>query len=107
MNIEKITQGAVTVFAVGGRLDAPGARQFREAVSGAVGRILLDVADVDYISSAGLRALMEVQRDSAAQEEALALCNLHPHVRDVLKASGFLGFLAVHEDRASALESMG
>lgn len=69
--------------------------------------MLVDVAKVDYISSAGLRALMEFHRDLATQDGALALCNLHPHVRDVLEASGFLSFLVIHEDRESALENMG
>lgn len=107
MDITKTTQGVATVYAIDGRLNAPGARQFRETVSEASGRVLVDVADVDYISSAGLRALMEFHRDLAANDGTLVLCNVHPHVHDVLEASGFLSFLVVHEDRESALESMG
>lgn len=105
--VEKIQHGGVTVFAVDGRLDAPGSRRLREAVAGTAGTVLMDLAAVDYISSAGLRALMETHRDLAGADGGMAVCNLHPHVREVLEVSGFLGFLSVHKDRKSALADMG
>ncbi len=105
--VEESRHGSVTVFAVVGRLDAPGSRVFREAMASATGSVLVDLADVDYISSAGLRALMEFHRDLAGGDAGLAVCSLHPHVREVLEVSGFLSFLAVHDDREGALKSMG
>lgn len=105
--VEKIRHGAVTIFAVDGRLDAPGSRRLREALAEAAGTVLMDLAAVDYISSAGLRALMESHRDLAGGNGRLAVCSLHPHVREVLEVSGFLSFLSVHDDRKSALADMG
>lgn len=104
--VEKIQHGTVTIFAVDGRLDAPGARRLREAAADAAGAVLMDLAGVDYISSAGLRALMESHRDLDGGDGGLAVCNVHPHVREVLEVSGLLSFLSVHDDRESALAGM-
>lgn len=105
--VEPTKHGTVTVYAVAGRLDAPGARRFREVAANAAGSVLVDLEQVDYISSAGLRALMELHRDLAGDGPGLAVCSLHPHVREVLEVSGFMSFLQVHDERGGALKSMG
>jgi anti-sigma B factor antagonist len=53
-------------------------------------RIVVDFANTDYISSAGLRVLLKTAKLVAPKGGAVVLCNANTQVREVLEISGFL-----------------
>jgi len=54
------------------------------------GTVVLDASRLEYISSAGLRLLLQLQRTGAATGARLILAGLMPEVREVMHVTGFL-----------------
>jgi anti-anti-sigma factor len=72
-----------------GRLDAAQcdkALQFLDAV--AAPRVV-DLAALEYISSAGLGVLLKTQKRAMAGGQGLRLVNANKHIRDIFKYAGF------------------
>lgn len=55
----------------------------------ALNTLVLDLAGLDYISSAGLGVLLKTQKRLMAGGGRLRLAGVNPHVRDILVYSGF------------------
>jgi len=74
---------------VSGRLDAaqaPRAQAFLDAVDGGC---VVDMAGLDYISSAGLGVLLSTHKRLMAGDAGLELVNVNPHIADIFRYSGF------------------
>jgi len=70
-------------------------------------KIILDLARLDYISSAGLRVVLLLAKKLKQAGGALALCDIPPNVREVFEISGFLAILNVYDTRAQAVAALG
>ena len=86
----------VVVVALKGRLDQTTAEDVRTALAPYLARcaegqdhVVLDMTDVDYISSAGLRVLMLAAKQAKAQKGYLALVAVQPLVLEILEISKF------------------
>jgi anti-anti-sigma factor len=66
-------------------------------------RLVLDLAGVEYISSAGLRVLLMLAKRLQQPPGALVLCALADGVRQVFELAGFLPLFAVEPSRERAL----
>ena len=93
-----------------GRLDFDAAPGFQEAVERVLGgegkapaAVIIDGAALDYVSSAGLRAILLVARAAQRTGISFALCALQPAVREVFELSGFSQIMAIHPNRETAL----
>jgi anti-anti-sigma factor len=92
-----------------GRLDFDAAPGFQEAVERVLGgegkapaAVIIDGAALDYVSSAGLRAILLVARAAQRTGISFALCALQPAVREVFELSGFSQIMAIHPNRETA-----
>ena len=88
----------VTVLRLSGRIDAAAAADFEaillpRAEDPAVTRIVLEGAGMDYIASAGLRAILRAVKALTARKAKLYGAGLLPSVTSVLKMTGFLPFI--------------
>ena len=101
MDIKKISEGsALTVF-LGGRIDAVTALELDKDLSASLNGVTdltLDLADLQYISSAGLRTLLKLQKRMDKQG-AMRIKNIRENVREVLDMTGFANFLTIAEDK--------
>ncbi len=99
------------VFTLGGRLDASSVDRALQSARAAMGdgarQIVLDMSDVSFLSSSGLRALLILRKELLTFDGALRLCCLQPHVYEVFAITGFTQVFAIHEDRAAALAAFG
>ena len=100
----------VVVLSPKGRVDHTTAEALKTSLVSHLARcaqgqdhVVLDLAGVDYISSAGLRVLLVAAKKSKAAQCKFALCSLQPAVREVFEISGFGTIIAIHADRAGAL----
>ena len=100
---------AVVVSPVG-RIDQSSADTFMEALAPhlercAAGedRLVLDLSDLEYISSAGLRVLMLAAKQSKAQGGTLLVTGLQPLVREILEISRFTLVLDITPSLRDAL----
>lgn len=96
----------ITLLTPQGRLDAAGVRPFEIELTDHIAaghvHLLVDLSQVDYISSIGLRMFLTVMRSARRQGGALKLYGLHPHVLNVFKIAGFDRVLSIMGTRAEA-----
>ena len=100
------------VFELAGRLDAVSTQHSIADVYAAIGtgarHILLDLAQVSFLSSSGMRALLQVRKELLALEGSeLRLCALQPQVYEVFTLTGFTQLFAIHPTRDEALHAFG
>lgn len=95
------------LYAPIGRLDgasAPAAEQEVKAlIDAGKTSVVIDLAQVDYVSSAGLRVLLLAAKGCRAQGGQAVLAGVAPAVLEVLRMSGFDKLLQVLPDRDSAV----
>jgi anti-anti-sigma factor len=113
LELKQVRIADVVVVAVSGRVDHANADQFRallwpQLASCAAGgdRLVLDLAGLEYISSAGLRVLMLASRDVKARNGTLVVCGLQTIVREIFEISRFNIVFRVLVDRAAALAEL-
>ena len=102
--------GGVTVLAVRGRVDSTNSTDFGDrlgtlyAISGR--RLLLDLQHLEYISSAGFRALLIAARRAGQNGGKLALCGLSGKVRDLFDLGGFLDSFLIQASREEGISKL-
>jgi len=86
----------VVVLALKGRLDQTTADDVRTELAPHLQRcaegqdyLVLDLAGVDYVSSAGLRVFMLAAKQAKAQKGNLVLVSVQPLVQEILEISKF------------------
>ncbi|MGH6677301.1 MAG: STAS domain-containing protein, partial [Xanthobacteraceae bacterium] len=93
-----------------GRLDSGASVAFADKVGGLVGspnpKLLIDFAGVDFVTSAGLRAVLLVVKKVKAAGGSFALCAVQDPVLEVLDITGFTSMLRIHRARADAIAAM-
>jgi anti-anti-sigma factor len=106
----------VTVLHLRGWLDAQSEGQLLEAArlakDAGANYLLIDMSELDTLTSAGMRALQKVYqvftpKDDRSKVAHLKLCNAPPQIYNVLGVTGFLQQIPMYESLESALESFG
>lgn len=72
-----------------GRLDAAEADKADEALAKVSNSRLIDLKDLEYVSSAGLGVLIKHQKRLKEGGYALKLKNLNKHLKDIFMYTGF------------------
>lgn len=106
MKIERHREDRTVLVSPSGRLDGAGAPALEAELCDAArlgDRVVLDGRSLDYISSAGLRALLIGAKSCVQEGGDLAVAALQPECRAVVEASGLLSVLDYHETREAAL----
>jgi anti-anti-sigma factor len=107
MNILSSEENGVTILAFTGRLDtntvAAVDQAFATAVAAGGRNFVWDFAQLNYISSAGLRTVLQALKQVSAKGGKLVVCSLSRNVHEVFDISGFKSLLTICPDRAKAL----
>jgi anti-anti-sigma factor len=110
VEIRITSQGNALVVGVRGRLDSVTAAEFDRTISEGVSteqrRVVLDFSELDYMSSAGMRSLLVLQKRLTKQGGGLVVASLKGLVNEVFVVSGFDSVLPVFENLESALASL-
>ena len=94
------------VLAATGRLDALTGGAIERACHEALGlapKVALDLRNVNYMSSAGLRILLSSLKLASSRNGAFALIAPQENVREVLEMSGFTKIFLIVDDASSLL----
>jgi anti-sigma B factor antagonist len=109
MEIREELMGDLAVLIPIARVDSATAKAFEARVLAVVNsgapKILIDFAEMDYISSAGLRVVLVGAKMTRAPRR-FALCGMKPHIREIFDVSGFAKILQIHADRGAAKAAM-
>ena len=105
MDVNVSTVQGITVIALTGELSAktaPAAQQSILAQAQPLGKMILDMSGVSYMSSAGLRVLLVVYRTVSGKGGQAMLVGLSEDLRNTMAVTGFLDFFA-HQDNLEAV----
>lgn len=101
MLIDIRTENDILIVSVDGRIDTLSAPDFQtrmeELMDREEPRVILDLEKLQYVSSAGLRAMLVVAKKAASSGKRLSLCSLQEMVRKVFDISGFTGMIPVYD----------
>ncbi len=97
------------ILKVSGRIDGSNAGEFQSKIQDSLpqeaGTVILDLNDLDYISSAGLRVILLLAKNLKGKKGKLSMCSVAGPVKDVFTISGFSAIIPTYDDRASALSA--
>lgn len=97
MNIEKICNENSITLKVSGRLDTTTAPSLENAVSEAVGSceyLILDFANLEYISSAGLRVILKAQK-AMISKGGMQVQHVGETIMEIFEITGFSDILTI------------
>jgi anti-anti-sigma factor len=86
---------------VRGRADAEAADELESALRSALDehpKVAADLGALTYISSAGLRAVIQAARAAQARNQEFAVCSLSTPVQKVFDMSGMQHIMKIHGD---------
>jgi len=93
MEINQNKTGENLTVALTGRLDTNTAPKLQEALLGTIDgsfkTLEIDLKYLDYVSSAGLRVLLTLQKQCAAQDASMFLSHCNDMARDIFRMTGF------------------
>lgn len=96
MTINKAQTGPALTVTLDGRLDTITSPDLEQALTDLTGvtHLTLDFAKITYVSSAGLRVLLGLQKRMAKQGD-MVVRNVDKMVMEVLEMSGFVDILTI------------
>ena len=108
MEIQTMQRNDASIVNVFGRIDVDTCQQFESSLNGLLENgsrnVIVDLKDLEYISSAGLRAVLSVAKLLKGLGGVLKLCGARGPVKDVFLVSGFSQMLPWFDDVEAALK---
>ncbi|MBL8118628.1 MAG: STAS domain-containing protein [Anaerolineae bacterium] len=108
MNINTSIHEQTCLVEVSGRIDSTNANELGEGLNSVINegrlQLVLDLANVDYMSSAGLRELVSALKKVRGKGD-LRLAQPSERVREVLEMAGLDTIFQIYDTKQSALQS--
>ena len=109
MEITIKTIEEITVVEITGDIDGKTAPQVQEEISPLIQpgcKIILDMTNVDYMSSAGLRLMLTTYRQVSSNNGQVLLIGVSEEIQETMSATGFLRFFTVHDTIDAGLAAL-
>ena len=97
MNIIKTSEGTKQILTLEGRLDTTTAPQLEAEIKGGltgVTELVLDFAQLEYLSSAGLRVLLAAQK-TMNKQGSMVICHANETILEIFEVTGFIDILTI------------
>lgn len=107
INVRLVDQ--IAVIEIVGDIDSKSAPQIRQHVLPLVQdghNVLLDMAGVEFMSSAGLRMLLSTYRQASGSKAKIGLVGLPEEIRETMELVGILGYFTVYGTVAEGLSAL-
>jgi anti-sigma B factor antagonist len=102
--------GEVTVLEVKGRIDSTTAPVLGEKLTGALAtpqrRLVLDLRQLEYISSAGFRVLLLAAKRAEEAGSRFVLCSVSGKARQLFDLGGFLDLFPISASREEGIAAV-
>ncbi|MCD4818482.1 MAG: STAS domain-containing protein [Candidatus Cloacimonetes bacterium] len=109
MKIKNEIRQGINIISLNGRLDSFSSQEIGEKFDSFINsgsyKFIIDFSDLNYLSSAGIRILLQLKKSCTKLNGDVKLTNVSPYVLNVLKISGFLNIFSVYENVDIALKS--
>ncbi|MGH7836139.1 MAG: STAS domain-containing protein [Candidatus Binatia bacterium] len=110
MEITEDRNAGVVILALSGKLDATTAKTFEDRILAVIDsgerRLAVDLSQLDYVSSAGLRVFLLAGKRLRSTDGKIALCALKDPIRQVFDLAGFSSILSIYASREEAIKSL-
>lgn len=109
MDVQIKTVNDVTVVAIVGELDgktAPEAQSEVLPLAQPGCKLLIDMSQVPYMSSAGLRMMLLIYRQVTANDGQSVLVGLSEEIEDTMEVTGFLDYFETRDTYEAGLEAL-
>jgi len=110
MKIIQAEKDNFIILELEGRLDTNTASALEEKLMGLINndenKIIIDLAQLDFISSSGLRVLLMAGKKIKTVNGKLGLCALQDHVKEVFDVAGFTMLFAIFLSQDEAVKSL-
>ncbi|MEQ1775158.1 MAG: STAS domain-containing protein [Burkholderiales bacterium] len=107
MEIDTASLDTVTAVAVKGRVDSTTAEKLRDHLTSVIqngsARLVIDLKEVTYISSAGFRTLLITARSVDNAKGKLALCGIGGEVKRLFDIASFTELFTILPNRDDAV----
>jgi anti-anti-sigma factor len=110
VNLSERSVNDVTILKPSGRIDSQSSTEFETAINTKLDgtrNLVLDFADVPYISSAGLRVVLLIAKKISRSNGKFALAALKPEIHSVFKVSGLTNVLKIFDTPEGAVAALG
>ncbi|MBL8077728.1 MAG: STAS domain-containing protein [Anaerolineales bacterium] len=103
-------ENGITLLKLIGILDAQGVgaieTKFAGYSTGDNTRVLVDLADVEFLTSIGIGLLVSTAKSVARRGGKLAILNPNENVRDVLQMTGIMDIVPIHMNITEAINDL-
>lgn len=108
MDIEARDVNDVKVVDIEGRLNTSTSPEadafFKELIGDGATKILINLEEMDYTSSTGLRVILYTGKQLSKVNGKLVICGLNPTVKEVFDMAGFSAMFDVYDTEEEALK---
>ena len=91
MKVDKTQSGTELTVALEGRLDTTASPELEAALAGLSGvtKLVIDMAKLIYVSSAGLRVLLAAQKKMDGNGGSMVIRNANEEIHEIFEVTGF------------------
>ena len=111
MEVHTEREDGILIARAEGRVDGTNAREFEKALLAVIGEddrlLIIDLQELIYISSAGLRVFLMVAKELQRRGGKLVVCTLTETINEVFEISGFSKIIPTHASRSEAVARHG
>lgn len=109
-DIQKENHGNTSVFHLQGKLDGITSPVIQEDISQSLSQgsknIVLDCEHLDYMSSAGIRVLLQSYHQVGKNSGKIVLSHVSKNIEQTLYVTGFLSYFKIYDNIEEALNSL-
>jgi anti-anti-sigma factor len=102
--------GGTAVYRIVGRIDLLTSPKLQSSISSVISggspRVILDMREVTFMTSAGLRFILTIAKQATAAKGGLAVFGVPPAVNEVFEIAGFQNIIPIVSDEAQARASL-
>lgn len=98
LNINKTIENGKAVIVPEGRLDTVTSPDMEAAIKETIpgiSELVIDMASLEYISSAGLRVLLSAQKAVSGAGGSMKICNVNDTIMEIFDITGFSDILTI------------
>jgi anti-sigma B factor antagonist len=107
MQVNLKTQNNILIIKVNGSIDSNTAPEIQEKVLEASAdskNVIIDLSEVDFVSSAGLRVILMIYRQIKSKDGKVVLVGVSEEIEDVMTVTGFANFFEMVDTVENALK---
>ena len=111
MEIIRKQEKDISTISIIGRLDAVTAveaeQELNQAIKDGTTKLLLNLEELEYVSSAGLRILLLITKNLQQKGGKVVLANLSANVKEIFDISGFTSIFTITDSVEDGIEAIG